>query len=345
MKLSDRDAKGERNSVCDVLKRKYGLALIRGRSKIVQELRERIDRVALHDVNILISGESGTGKELAARAIHYLSKRSRKPFIPVNCPAIPDTLWENELFGHSKGAFTDARCQQSGLVKEAEGGTLFLDEICAVSPYVQAKLLRLLEDNEYRPLGDASTRRADIRIIAATNRNLSKLVNEGKFREDLFYRLNVVSIYIPPLRERAEDIPILTDFFMRKYSKEYNRPIKSLPQDTLSRFISYPWPGNIRELENKIQEIIVLCQNDVIDNKLVKLCADKTNGEKPSAEDFNIAKKKVINSFEREYLTKMLTECMGNVVIAARKAGKSRTAFWNLLKKHNLSPKQFRVPM
>jgi transcriptional regulator with PAS, ATPase and Fis domain len=332
----------ECKSVTESLKRKYGLTQILGRSKVVQELYKKIDKISSCDVTVLISGETGSGKEIAARVIHYLSCRAGKSFIPVNCGAIPESLFENELFGHVKGAFTDARIQQTGLVKEAEGGTLFLDEISVITPYIQAKLLRLLQNKEYKPLGDSIPRKADIRIIAATNRDLQSLIKEGIFRKDLFYRLNIVSLYIPPLRERKKDTPILVEHFIKKYSNEYNKPIKEISKEAMEAFISYSWPGNIRELENKIQQIIVMSTTSVINVESIQLPISESNSEESKLEYLKVAKKKIINDFEKTYLTQLLTEHKGNVVSAARRAGKSRTALWNLLKKHNLSPKQFR---
>jgi DNA-binding NtrC family response regulator len=331
----------ECESIKKALKREFGLKQIIGSSEVVKELHEKINRISTCDANVLISGESGTGKELAARAIHYLSHRYRKPFIPVNCGAIPETLFENELFGHLKGAFTDARFKQLGLVKEANGGTLFLDEVGAVSPYIQVKFLRLLQDKEYKPLGDSRLHKADIRIITATNRDLAVLIKEDAFREDLFYRLNIVSLYIPPLRERKEDIPVLVEHFIKKYSREYNKPIKEASTDAMEAFVSYTWPGNIRELENKIQQLIVMSPSSVISDRDIQLSIGELPAKKIELEYFKEAKKRVIDAFEKTYLTCLLTEHRGNMVSAARRAGKSRTALWNLLKKHDLSPKQF----
>ncbi|MBI5196053.1 MAG: sigma-54-dependent Fis family transcriptional regulator [Nitrospirae bacterium] len=311
-----------------------------GRSKATEELREKISRISSCDVTVLISGESGTGKELAARAIHYLSSRSRKPFTPVNCGAIPESLFENELFGHVKGAFTDARLEQFGLVKEAEGGTLFLDEIGALSPYIQVKFLRLLQEREYKPLGDSRPHKADIRIISATNKDLAVLVKEDTFREDLYYRLNIVSLYIPSLRDRKEDIPLLIEHFITKYCRQYNKPIKEVSPDAMEVFIAYSWPGNIRELENKIQQLIVMSLFPVISAGDIQLSTSKSTTEKELGY-FMAAKKSAIDIFEKTYLTQLLTDHMGNMVCAAQRSGKSRTALWNLLKKHNLSPRQF----
>lgn len=336
------DLQKESKSAKDLLKRNIGLRQLHGKSKAIQNLHKWIHRISSCDVNILITGESGTGKELIARAIHYLGTRRGKPFIPVNCGAIPESLFENELFGHAKGAFTDANFQQIGLVQEAEGGTLFLDEIGTISPYIQVKLLRLLQDREYKPLGDSKNQKADIRIIAATNIDLSSLVKENNFREDLFYRLNVVHFHIPPLRERKEDIPILIDYFVEMYSRLYNKPTKIFTEETFNLFLNYHWPGNIRELENKIQQLVVMSHSLTIHAEDIGFPAKEPCDKETELELFQVAKKKAVDSFERSYLIQLLTNYMGDVVSAADKAGKSRTALWNLLKKHNLSPKQFR---
>ncbi len=336
------DPQKERESAKKVLKGNFALSRILGESKEIKRLLEGIKQISSCDVNVLITGESGTGKELFARAIHYMSLRTGKPFIPVNCGAIPENLFENELFGHVKGAFTDASVQQRGLVKEAEGGTLFLDEIGTINPYIQIKLLRLLQESEYKPLGHSTHLKADIRVIAATNMDLFKIVKNNEFREDLFYRLNVVPFHIPPLRERAEDIPLLIEHFVEKYSSEYNKPIKEISEETMIALCSYHWPGNIRELENKIQQLVVMSESPEISVKDIQLYTDEITSPESESESFDVARKKTNDIFERSYLTKILTETKGNMVQASKRAGKSRTALWNILKKHNLSPKQFR---
>jgi DNA-binding NtrC family response regulator len=321
---------------------------ILGESLRVKRLRREIKKISSCDVTVLITGESGTGKELTARGIHYMSARAKEPFIAVNCGAIPDNLVENELFGHHKGAFTDATLAQAGLVAEAEGGTLFLDEVGALNPYIQVKLLRLLQEKEYKPLGDPKTRKANIRILAATNRDLKTLVEEGAFREDLYFRLNIVSLLTPPLRERKNDILLLADFFLEKYCCEYDLPLKKFSNDAKDTFISYSWPGNIRELENRIQHLIVMVPEPVITRDRLELPNLNPMNQTPykkntdSFDCFKVAKQKVIENFEKEYLTRLLTKFNGNLVGAAQKAGKSRTAFWNLLSKYQLSPRQFR---
>lgn len=327
-------------SVKEALKRSFGLGQIIGKSEAVRELHKKIEQISPCNINVLISGESGTGKELVARAIHYLSLRAEKPFIPVNCSAIPEYLFENELFGHVKGAFTGACDHHNGLVKEAEGGAIFLDEIGTISPNIQAKLLRLLQDKEYKPLGSPKPKNADIRIIAATNKDLYTLVREGAFREDLYYRLDILSIYLPPLRERRDDIPLLIAHFIKKYSREYNKPEIELSQTLINKFAAYNWPGNIRELENKIQQMIVMPSYPVITDSNITLTTEKLIKESET-ECLKTVKKRNSSSFERAYLNQLLKEHGGNVAMAARKAGKSRTGLWNLIKKHNLSPKEF----
>ena len=354
----DFDLQKERDLAKVALKREFALAQILGNSKSIKDLKENLKKISVCDVNVLINGESGTGKELVARALHYLSDRSRKPFIPVNCGAIPENLFENELFGHLKGAYTDASYQQYGLVKEAEGGTLFLDEIGTISPYIQTKLLRLIQESEYRPLGSSKNIKANIRLVAATNTDLQLLVENNTFREDLFYRLNVVPLHIPPLRERKGDISILIKHFVRKYSKEHNKKIKELPVEVMNVLVSYSWPGNIRELENKIQLMVVMSTSSDISAKEIQLATRKPISKESVIEHINVVKEKIINQseidtfndarkkvydlFEKAYLTQLLTLYKGDMVKAAEKAGKSRTALWNLLKKQNISPKQFR---
>jgi len=333
----------EKQEVIQSLNRKEGLNRILGRSKPVKQLKEQIQNIALCDVSVLICGESGTGKELAARAIHYLSSRCHNPFVPVNCGAIPENLFENELFGHRKGAFTDASFHQDGVVKEAEGGTLFLDEIGVITPYIQVKLLRLLQEKEYKLLGDSKTRKANVRIVAATNNDLKTMITEGTFREDLFYRLNVVSLFIPPLRKRKEDIPLLLDHFIKKYSREYRKSIPHISKEAMAGLLSYSWPGNIRELENKIQHAIVMTKNEEITLKDLELPSLNIQWKKGDSgfEQFKQAKQDAIDDFERNYLTLIMVTCGGDVNFAADQAGKSRTAFWNLLAKHHLHPRQF----
>lgn len=341
-RFDDTHLRRETESTKEVLKREYALSSILGKSKAIRDTREKLSRISLCDVNVLITGESGTGKELAARAVHYLSARRGHPFIPVNCGAIPESLFENELFGHVRGAFTDASLPQAGLVKEAEGGTLFLDEIGIITPFIQSKLLRLIENKEYRPVGAPKRYRADIRVIAATNRNLQSLVQHGGFREDLFYRLNVVFLHLPPLADRKEDVPILVEHFIKKFCRQHGKESKGVTPDAMNALISYSWPGNIRELENLIQRIVVLSTSCSIGPEHLHFCYARPAVGEAIPESFKVAKKKALDSFVKTYLVRLLTEYGGSVVKAAEVAGKSRTAMWNLLKKYNISPTQFR---
>ncbi len=331
----------ERELAMTALKEKCGYRQIVGKSKAICDIRRKIMHVSHFDATVLISGESGTGKELVARALHYLGPRADKPFIPVNCGAVPDHLFENELFGHVKGAYTDAAKPHSGLVSEANGGTLFLDEISTISQSNQVKLLRLIENSEYKPLGATRNRKANIRIIAATNESLPKLVEDNTFREDLYYRLNVVYFHIPPLQDRREDIPLLVNQFVKKYSREFKRLDVHVSAESMKTFLAYPWKGNVRELENMIQNLIIISKSS--DLKI------ETIPQRPShlttkLESFKSAKEKAVSTFEKGYLVQLLKEFKGDVAKAATGSGKGRTALWNLIKKHELQPKQFRSP-
>jgi len=337
-------AANELDVIKESLTQGIGLDQILGQSPVIQKIRDEIKKISACDVNVLITGESGTGKELAARAIHYLSKRSSKPFIPVNCGAIPENLFENELFGHVRGAFTDAGYPQKGLVKEAENGTLFLDEISAISPFIQVKLLRLIQEKEFKPLGDALPIHADIKIIAATNKDLEKLIRCENFREDLYYRLNIVELKIPPLRERSEDIALLADHFVKKYCLEYGRQRIRFTQNAMTSLNNYDWPGNIRELENVIQQLIVVSDSPLISRANLESCYLLAHSHKKEIPAFKTAKRELVDDFEIKYLRNLMKESLGNVAIAARMAGKSRTALWNLLKKHAIQPLDFSQP-
>ena len=331
----------EYTAAADSLKRKSALSRIVGQSRVVQELRNEIEKASSHDIDVLIYGETGTGKELGARSIHYLSNRAGKAFVPVNCGAIPESLFENELFGHIKGAFTDAYRDQIGLVKEAEHGTLFLDEIGVASPFVQVKLLRLLQNREYRPVGDCRRHKAHMRVIAATNRDLKSLLEDDKFRKDLFYRLNVVAIHMPPLRERKEDILLLVEHFQERYAREYGKPVRDLTREAIRRLLAYSWPGNIRQLEHEVQRAVVMSEDAEIGAGSFQFATSRSESQDSELENFNIAKKRTIDSFARNYLSQLLRQCGGNVVIAARFAGKSRTGLWNLLKRYEIQPSKF----
>ncbi|MBI3078080.1 MAG: sigma-54-dependent Fis family transcriptional regulator [Deltaproteobacteria bacterium] len=246
------------------VERKYQFENMIGKSKKMQEVFELIRRVAATTSNVLIIGESGTGKELVAKAIHYNGARKHRPFIPINCTAIPEGLLESELFGHMKGAFTGAHISRRGLFEEAPGGTLFLDEIGDMGLALQAKLLRVLETKEIRPVGSSETRKVDVRIIAATNRDLEAEVRHQRFREALYYRLNVIPLRIPTLRERPEDIPLLAEHFVKRYAKEMGSRVQGIAKEAMALLIGHPWKGNVRELENVIERSVALCTHEVL---------------------------------------------------------------------------------
>lgn len=249
------------------LKKNFSLETIIGKSEPMLEVFDTIKHIAPASANILITGESGSGKELVARAIHNSGPRRNKPFIPINCTAIPENLLESELFGHVKGSFTGAMSDKKGLFEEAHEGTIFLDEIGDLSLALQAKLLRVLQDKQVRAVGDSHLRQIDVRIVAATHRDLATMVKDQKFREDLFYRLNVIPIRVPALRERRQDIPVLVESFINKFTAQNNSSIKGISPQAMAVLMAHPWPGNVRELENLIERAVVLCRTEIIDEK------------------------------------------------------------------------------
>ena len=318
---------------------KPGLPQLLGESPAFLAEIRKIPLLAQCDVNVLISGETGTGKELCARAIHYLSPRAGRPFIAVNCGAIPVELVENELFGHERGAFTDASTAQGGLIHEAEGGTLFLDEIACLPLLAQVKLLRFLQDKEYRRLGSTKTQQGDVRVVAAMNIDLEEAVREGKLRQDLYYRLNIIPLVLPPLRERREDIPLLARYFLAKYAARLNKDVTDCSPDVMQLLVLYEWPGNVRELEHTIERAVVLSEQAVIHKADIILPRVAAAAHQDS---FQEAKAKVIAQFERTYIQGLLLAHQGNITKAARAAQKNRRAFWQLMRKHLLDAHSFK---
>lgn len=319
-----------------------------GRSRALQDVITTIKRIADHDVVVSIFGETGTGKELVARSIHYCGNRSAGPFIPINCGALPDNLFESELFGYEKGAFTDARHEHPGLIEQADTGTLFLDEIEALSPKGQVALLRFLQDKQYRRIGGKKLRTADVRIIVASNVHLDKLrAKPDQFREDLFYRLNVLPVRVPPLRERSDDIPMLAEHFLAIYKAGFSMPGKYLSHASVEWLSDRAWPGNVRELENTIQRGILLApENEILPEHLQPLAATACGqSDMPPCDlhrmSFSKAKAQAIEKFEREYLCVILHHAHGNISTAARQASKDRRALGRLLKKHQINPAIF----
>ncbi len=315
------------------LKQKIGLGQIIGESPLLLRQLERMPRFAQCDATVLISGESGTGKEIFARTLHYLSPRAGRPFVPVNCGALPEHLVESEIFGHKRGAFTGAATDQPGLIHEAEGGTLFLDEIDGLSRAAQVKLLRFLQDGEYREVGSQKVSHADIRVIAATNADCGHLIRTGSFREDLFYRLNVLSLTLPALRERRGDIILLADHILETKAVRTSEPPKNLSLAALNRLLSHSWPGNVRELENVLTRAVVLCDRDTIELSDLNLPDD---GATEKQQSFHETKARVVQRFERDFLETTLRAHDGNITRAARAVKKNRRAFWELLRKHDL---------
>jgi DNA-binding NtrC family response regulator len=308
-----------------------------GQSPAISSLKSDIGVAAQSEASVVILGESGTGKELVASNIHTLSRRNDEPFVIVNCGSIPDTLLESELFGYKRGAFTDAHRDTPGLVEAAEGGTLFLDEVGEISLAVQVKLLRFLQSKEYKPLGLAKPRTANVRIVAATNRNLQDRVAGGFFREDLYYRLNVIPLHVPPLRERKNDIPLLAAFFLDRYKNEHGKEKMSLSLNAFEQLKRHPWPGNVRELENKIQQLVVLTSASTID--YISFGANK--GSANDVEyigSFKEEKKEIIAQFERHFVRQLLDRANGNLSQAAKMAQLDRKNFWVLAKRHALWP-------
>jgi two-component system response regulator GlrR len=321
-----------------------GLNLI-GRADSFLRALALLARYASCDACVLIQGETGTGKELAARAVHYLSRRRSHPFVPVNCGGIPESLVESEFFGHVRGAFTDAKEARSGVIAQALGGTLFLDEIDALSPRSQVAILRFLQDHEYRPVGGAKSCRADVRIIACTNADIAALVEDGRYRRDLFYRLNVLAVHLPPLRERPGDAQLLAEALVQRLNHQYGET-KVLHTDILAFIADYPWPGNVRELENLVHREYLLADSPAISVTHTRgLDADEHRAAVASPFTdcgFQQAKARVIAEFERAYLTELLTRTRGNISRAARLAGKERSRFGKLARKHGLVRNGFR---
>lgn len=311
-----------------------------GRSKGILEVLKLIDQVANTDTTVLITGETGTGKELVASAIHENSSRAKGPYIKVNCAAMPESLLESELFGHEKGAFTGALSRRKGCFQEANKGTIFLDEIGELSPMAQAKLLRVLQDKEIQPVGASRTIKVDVRVIAATNKDLEQEVAKGRFRSDLFFRLNIFPIYIPPLRERGSDILLLADFFVNKYSKIFKKNIKRISTSAIDMLMSYHWPGNVRELENCIERAVLIAEGETIESHhLPPSLQTKSKSEKGKFHGkFDI----LVANFEKDLIIDALKETNGNQSSAAKILGTTKRIIQYKIKKYGIDPKRFK---
>jgi transcriptional regulator with PAS, ATPase and Fis domain len=310
-----------------------------GQSPLFLAATRALARTARFEVPVLIQGETGTGKELAARVVHYQSARGNRPFIPVNCGALPEALVENELFGHERGAYTDARENAPGVVALADGGTLFLDEIDALSAKGQVTLLRFLQDQRYRPLGATSDRRADVRIIAATNRSLEELVDRGVFRADLFFRIKILFVDLPPLRLRCGDARLLAEHFLDKCAQQFREPRKRLAPPAQRWLERYSWPGNVRELENHITRSALMTDEPELGAPLDEL--DDVDLDVPLS-SYATAKAAALAEFDQRFLREMLTQAGGNITRAAAAAGKDRRAFGRLVKKYGFRASDFR---
>ena len=322
-----------------------------GMSKVFRDVLSIIERAANCDAAVQIEGETGCGKEMVARAIHYLSCRKDYPFIPINCGAVPDHLIENELFGHEKGAYTDAKQSYSGSIEQADGGTLFLDEIEALSAKGQVTLLRFIEDKMIKPLGGRKCKKIDVRIIAASNVSLAELVDQALFRKDLLYRLNLLYLYLPPLRNRENDIQYLAEIFMQKYRLQYEQPDKQIHPETVAWMNSYHWPGNVRKLENFIHRSFLLSENVYVRPKDQHITDEQPNSRRKLFDrrlnfqfdaSFSDAKSHVIDYFEKQYLSWLISKSNGNVTLAADIAKKERRALGKLLKKNDINPARYR---
>lgn len=317
------------------LKRRYQFKDIIGKSRKMQEVLVLVKTVAKSSSTVLIQGESGTGKELIARAIHSTSPRSKRPFVAVSCAALPETLLESELFGHEKGAFTDAISLRKGKFELADKGTLFLDEVGDMSQETQADLLRVLEEREFTRIGGSELIKVDVRVISATNKELKKLVSEKKFREDLYYRLNVVDIQVPPLRERREDIPLLAEHFLTKYSIENKKGIEFIDEDALRLLMRYNWPGNVRELENVIERAVVVAKKDFIgpDELPPSVKGKPKEALKSSVADHNLS----LQEIEKRHISQVLEATNWNIKEAANTLRIDRTTLYNKIKKYKLT--------
>lgn len=334
------------NQVCreqktrQALTEKLGLQQLIGKSPVFTAEINKIPILAKSDISVLISGETGTGKEMVARAIHYLSERADKPFVPINCGAIPVELLENELFGHDRGAFTGASGCRSGVIQEAEKGTLFLDEVDSLPLLAQVKLLRFLQDKEYRPLGSTKAMKGDVRIIAASNAELENAIAAGTLRRDLYYRLNVIPIVLPALRYRSNDIVLLAHHFLAEKAAKLNSPAVEFSPEAERKLMLYSWPGNVRELEHVIERVVVLCTQKTIQEDQIIFSGENNHAAQLS---FQEMKANVVSEFETNYIQNLLVAYRGNITRAAEAAQKERRTFWQLIRKHKIDVEKFKV--
>ena len=326
------------------LEDRYHYDNIIGKSKLMQDVFELIESVAESDSNILITGESGTGKELIARSIHFHSRRKNKSFVPVNCGSLPENLFEAELFGYEKGAFTGAMNRKMGLLEYADGGTFFLDEVCELPLNLQTKLLRTLQDQKLRRIGGNELIQVDVRIISATNRNVQKLLSNGVLRKDFYYRLNVINIDIPPLRNRREDIALLANYFLKKFMENSSKKIQGFSDDVIHILENYSWPGNVRELENVVERAVTLTKNNFITQKdLPESLLRSESNNHTHLTTLNDIKQNAIQEIEKKYLISLLEKHQGNISKISSEAGLTRRHVYRLLSYYDLNPNQWRT--
>ena len=326
------------------IEKKFGIENVIGESPRMQEVFDVVQQVAPTRATVLVLGESGTGKELIARAIHQLSPRARQPLVTVHCAGLPANLIESELFGHEKGAFTGAHERRIGRVEQAQGGTLFLDEIGEIDATLQVKLLRFLGERTFERLGSNKTQQADVRLVAATNKNLEDLVRAGTFREDLYFRLKVVEIILPPLRERRVDIPLLANAFMKEFATENDKPVREFTSDAIEALSQHDWPGNVREMRTAIEHAVVLCRTNTITVRdLPATVRNRESGLRPAAKSAGVSAAAVVSQpgmtvkdAERELIIRALKECNGNRTLAAKQLGMSRRTLHRKLHTYNL---------
>ncbi len=342
-KIEEREQlRAENRELKNAIDQKYEFSNIVAKSKSMLDIFETVKRLANFNTTVLITGKSGTGKELLARAIHHNSPRRGKPFVAINCGAIPENLMESELFGHKKGAFTDASRDKTGLFVEADGGTLFLDEIGELPLHLQVKLLRALQEGQVRPVGDENVIDVDVRVVAATLRDLEQDVSQGRFRDDLYYRLNVVTLHLPSLKERPEDIPVLVEHFMKKHNKQLGLGITSVSPEAMRCFMEYDWRGNIRELENCVERALVLTESESVDldslpEGIRKIASDELGVQGESLDVDNLSIKQQTKALEINLIKRALAETKGNRTHAAKVLEISHRALLYKLKEYNLS--------
>jgi two-component system response regulator GlrR len=349
--LESRKLANENQRLRGLLQEKYDFANIVAKSDKMQKLLEAVSRIAKSDSTVYIHGESGTGKELIAKAIHLASDRKDKPFVAINCAAIPESLLESELFGHEKGAFTGAVRSTKGLFTQAHEGTLFLDEIGDMPLSIQVKLLRALEERQFYPVGSEKPVSVDVRVVVATKKDLVEEVKKGLFREDLFYRIHVIPIMLPPLKDRPEDIPYLVDHLLRKISAQLKKNVKGLTPKAMQKLMQHDWPGNVRELENTLEYAITMTQRDIVGDELIlqtKISTAASSPEETVQSQFLPTPgslktlKEARAEFEKAYLIRLLQMCDGKATRAAEIAGKYRADFYDLLKKHEIKVADFK---